>query len=248
MDRNQHPALCHAFDVTVESSLGHWSGKTIDLNSSGAKVTLAENSAGLRLLSVVQLRIALPDGTPSLSFPARVIETDSDGAILSFFNLKDQARRYLKDLLDSFVPEESQVLLGQSGSNGSERHVSTQSSMPPGFVEDSPPVEGATPHAAAQEKPEAVEELRPAEPVERSVPPSDVRAEEARLQALLGQAGLAGLSLPSNGVLSTQWRKFLEQLGPKASPTSPGTRPSRPARAGGANVAKTRGDRSRTSR
>jgi hypothetical protein len=248
MERNQHPALSHAFDVTVESPQGHWPGKTIDLSPSGAKVRLAGDSGSLLLLTVVQLRIALPDGAPSLSLPARVIETDSDGVILSFFNLKDQAQRHLKDLLDSFVPDESQVLLHESGSNGSERHVSTQSSMPPGFLEDTPQAEGATPHGAGQEKPEAVLELQPAEPVERSVPPIDVRVEEARLQALLGQAGLDGLSLPSNGVLSSQWRKFLEQLGTKASPTSTGTRPNRPARAEGSNVAKGRGNRPRPSR
>lgn len=251
MERNEqrYPAPSRAFDVTVESSRGHWSGKTTDLSHSGAKVTLAGNSVRLPLMTVVQLRIALPDGVPSLSLPARVIEADSDGVILSFFNLRDQAQRGLKDLLDSLVPQGPQVLLDQSGSNGSERHVSTQSSMPPGFLDDTRPAEGAaTPKAAGNRKPEAVEEPQRAEPEERSVPPSDVPAEGARLQELLGKAGLAGLSLPSNGVLTPQWRKFLEQLGPKASPTSTGTRSSRSARAEGSNVLRNRGDRSRTSR
>ena len=222
----------HTFDVTVESPRGHWSGKTVGLSPSGAKVTLAGNSVKLPERTVVKLQIALPDGIPPLSLPARVMETDSDGVSVSFFNLRDQAQRSLKDLLDSFVPQESQVSLDQSGTNGSERHVSTQSSMPPGFLDDTRPAEGAAmPDGAGHRKPEAVKELQPAEPEERSVPPSDVRAQEARLQELLGQAGLDGLSLPSNGVLSPQWRKFLEQLGPKASPTSTGTRSGRPGRA-----------------
>lgn len=248
-DQQRRPAVPHAFDVTVESPRGHWSGKTTDLSPSGAKVTLEGNSVRLPLMTVVQLRIASPSGNPPLALPARVIETDSDGVILSFFNLRDQAHRGLKDLLDSFVPRESQVLLDQSGSNGSERHASPQSSMPPGFLDDTRPAEGAAaPKGAEPGKPDAVEELQRAEPEERSVPPSDVRAEETRLQELLGKAGLDGLSLPSNGVLSPQWRKFLEQLGPKASSSSTGTRSSRPARAEGSNVARSRGDRSRTSR
>lgn len=245
MERNQP----RVFDVTVESSRGHCSGTTTDLSLSGAKVTLAGNSVCLPLLTVVQLRIALPDGVSSLSLPARVIETESDGVILSFFNVRDQARRCLKDLVDSFVPQESQVLLHESGSNGSERQVSTQSAMPPGFVEDTRAAEGAaTPKGAGHGKPEAVEEPQRAEPEERSVSPSDVRSEEARLQELLGQAGLNGLCLPSNGVLSPQWRKFLEQLGPKASPASAGTRSTRPARAESSSSAKSRSNRSRTSR
>jgi hypothetical protein len=68
------------------------------------------------------------------------------------------------------------------------------------------------------------------------------------LQELLVQAGLSGLCLPANGLLSPQWRKFLEQLGPKASSNPTGSRSSRPARAEGADVVKGRGDSSRTSR
>ena len=236
-DQERHPAQPNAFDVTVESSRGHWSGKTNDLSSSGAKVTLEGRSVRLPLMTVVQLRIASRNGNPPLSLPARVMETDSDAVTLSFFNLRDQAQRSLKDLLD------------QSGSNGSERHASPQSSMPPGFLDDTRPAEGAAaPKGAEPAKPGAVEELQPAEREERSVPPSDVRAEETRLQELLGQAGLDGLSLPPNGLLSPQWRKFLEQLGPKASSSSTRTRSSRPARAEGSNVARGRGDRSRASR
>ena len=234
--------MLNGFDVTVQSSRGHWSGKTVGLSPSGAKVTLAGNSVKLPERTVVKLQIALPDGIPPLSLPARVMETDSDGVSLFFINLRDQAQR-LKDLLDSLHQS------GSSGSPNSERHVSTQSSMPPEFVEDTRPAEGvAKPGGAGDGKREPVESLQPAEPEERSVPPSDVRAQEARLQELLGQAGLDGLSLPSNGVLSPQWRKFLEQLGPKASPTSTGTRSGRPGRAEGSNVTRSRGDRPRASR
>jgi len=238
----------HTFDVTVESPRGHWSGKTIGLSPSGAKVTLAGNSVKLPERTVVKLQIALPDGTPPLSLPARVMETDSDGVSVSFFNLRDQAQR-LKDLLDSHQS-------GSDGSPNSERPVSTRSSIepeersvPPAFVEETRPAEGvASPNGAGDRKPEVVEKLEPAEPEKRSLPPSDVRAEETRLQELLGQAGLNGLCLPSNGVLTPQWRKFLEQFGPKASSGSSGSRSSRPARAEGSNVATGRGDRSRTSR
>lgn len=251
MDRDQqrHSAPPRAFDVTVESPRGHWSGKTTDLSPSGAKVTLEGNAVRLPLMTVIQLRISPPDGDPPISLPARVIETDSDGVILSFFNLREQAQRGLKDLLDSVVLREAQVLLEQSGSNGSERHASPQSSMPPGFLDDTRPAEGAAaPKGAEPVKPSAVEEPQRAEPEERPVPPSDVRAEGARLQELLGKAGLDGLSLPSNGVLSPQWRKFLDQLGPKASSGSTGTRSSRSAKTESSNAARSRGDKSRTSR
>ncbi len=253
MERDQRPylPLPRDFDVTVQSSRGHWAGKTSDLTPLGAKVTLVGNSVRLPLMAVVQLRIALPDGTPPLSLPARVLDTDSDGVSLSFFNLRDEAQR-LKDLLDSHRPQGSQVVLDQSRSEGSpnsEPHVATQSSILPEFVEETrPAAAAATPNEARNGEREAAEELEPEPAEERAVRPSDVRAEEARLQELLVQAGLSGLCLPANGLLSPQWRKFLEQLGPKASSNPTGSRSSRPARAEGADVVKGRGDSSRTSR
>lgn len=211
----QDHRVSRAVDVTIQSSHGHWAGKTIDLSPYGAKVTSAAKSVSLPLGTIVQLRVALPDGNPPLSLSARVVETSSDGVGLSFFNLRNQQAQRLKDLLDS-LPQECQELPQQFDSDrslASEQAVSPQSSLPPEFVEDTRPAErGVTPNVPADEKPEAAE----------SDPLSDVRSEQARLQDLLSQVGLNSLCVPSNGTLSAQWRNFLEQLGPNASGSSTG--------------------------
>jgi hypothetical protein len=67
------------------------------------------------------------------------------------------------------------------------------------------------------------------------------------LRELLRHVGLDSLRLPPNGVLSRQWRDFLEQLGPNASgsPTGSSSNPSRRAKPSDATTS--RGKNSPTS-
>lgn len=215
-DQQQHPLLPHALDITIESPGGHWSGKTIDLNPSWAKVTLAGNSVPLPLKTIVQLRIAMPDGDPPLSLPARVMETDPNGVSLSLFNLKEQQVQRLKDHLAALFLQGSKGSPRQSGADrslNSEAEALPQSLGSPESVEDARPAErGAELHGAAEGNPEAAEELELAEPKEQSVPLKVASPEEAKWEELLGRVGLEILSLPHNGLLSRQWVDFLEQL------------------------------------
>jgi len=204
----------------------------IDLRPDGAKVTSVPTSGSLPLGTIVQLRVALPDGNPPLSLSARVMETSSDAVGVSFFNLRDQQAQRLKDLLDSFLQQEPQGLLhpplDSDRSLTSERDVSPPSSLPPEFVEDTRPAErGGKPKAAGDKTSEAAEASQDGEPAERPVSLVDIQSEQARLKELLSQVGLDSLQLPANGVLSAQWRDFLEQLGRNASGSSTGSRSSR---------------------
>ena len=231
-DQQEHPLVRHALDITLESPRGHWSGKTIDVTPSRAKVALAGNSAPPPSRTIVQLRISLPDGNPPLSLPARVIEADPDGVSLSFFNLKDQQVQRLKDHLLSLFVQESQGLLDELGvdrSLNAKAEAPPQASVPPEVVEEVLPevveevlpevVEDARPaeqeaelYRAAERKPEAAEELELAKPKEQPVPLKDARPDEAKWEELLGKVGLSTLNLPQDGVLSRQWLDFLEQL------------------------------------
>src|SRR5574337_408069 len=210
----QRPLLPRAVDVTLESPRGRWAGKAIDLGPSRAKVALVESSVNLQPRTIVQLRIALPDGNPPLSLPARVMETDSDGVSLYFFNVRDEAQQQLKDFLLSFQSR-------SDGSPNSEPHTPIQSPMPPESLEATRPAEGA---ATA----DRLADGNTGTPKES----------QSGLEKLLGQVGLPNLCLPSNGVLSPQWRRFLEQLGPRA-------RSNRPAGADGSNVGTSRDNKSR---
>ena len=215
-DQQEHPLVRHALDITLESPRGHWSGKTIDVTPSRAKVALAGNSAPPPSRTIVQLRISLPDGNPPLSLPARVIEADPDGVSLSFFNLKDQQVQRLKDHLLSLFVQESQGLLDELGvdrSLNAKAEAPPQASVLPEVVEDARPAEQeAELYRAAERKPEAAEELELAKPKEQPVPLKDARPDEAKWEELLGKVGLSTLNLPQDGVLSRQWLDFLEQL------------------------------------
>lgn len=223
-DQQEHPLVPQALDITLESPRGHWSGKTIDLTPSRAKVALAGNSAPPPSRTIVQLRISVPDGNPPLSLPARVMEADPDGVSLSFFNLRDQQVQRLKDHLLSLFVQESQGLLHELGADRSlnaKAEALPQASVPPEVVEEVLPevVEDARPaeqeaelSRAAERKPEAAEELELAKPKEQPVPLKDARPDEAKWEELLGKVGLSTLNLPQDGVLSRQWLDFLEQL------------------------------------
>ncbi len=104
-----------------------------------------------------------------------------------------------------------------------DRDVSIQSPLLPEFVEDTRPAgRGVKPNRAGNGKPQAAEEAQRGAPAEQPVPLTDIQSERARLQELLRQVGLASLRLPPNGILSPQWRDFLEQL--KSANGSPGSR------------------------
>lgn len=195
-----------AVEVTLESPQGSWPGKAIDLGPSRAKVALAGSSVNLQPRTIVQLRITLPHGNPPLSLPARVLETDSEGVSLYFFNVRDDAQQQLKDFLLSL----------QSRSDGSptpEPHTPPQSPMPSEPLEATRPAEGAAAaDRLADKNADTLKEL------------------QSGLEKLLGQAGLPNLSLPSNGVLSPQWQRFLEQLGPRKSERGGASPPPRKGR------------------
>ena len=104
----------------------------------------------------------------------------------------------------------------------------TTSAVPPESAGGTRPAERKVkPKGAGDGKPKTPEESQVVESAERSVPVTDVPSEQAGMKELLGQVGLGGLRLPSGGVLSRQWRDFLERLGltvpprPKPSEVSP---------------------------
>lgn len=246
--QQQAPQGSRAVDVTIQSSRGPWPGKTINLNLHGAKVMSAAQSVSLPLGTIVQLRVTRPNGDPPLSLPARVVETSSDSVSVSFFNLRDQQAQGLKDLLDSFLQQERQgVLPPQLGSDRSlkSEDVPPPSSLPPECVEDTRSAEqGIRPHKAG--RPEAAKEGQRGESAEQPVPLTE--SEQTRWKELLSQVGLDSLHLPANGVLSPQWRTFLEQLGPNNSGSSTGSRSSQFRRAKASDAPTSRGNSSLTSR
>lgn len=203
-DRRQYPRLPLAVDVAIEASGHEWHATTVDLSPYGTKVASTSKSAPLAPGTTVQLRFALPDGDPPLSIAARVSETSPAGIGLSFVDLKEQETKRLKDLVDSLLLQEWQGLLSQFSAGRPFHSQAGASPQPP---------EPAEVHESARKADAPAEVDRP-RAEERPVAVSDGGAEREKLQALLNQAGLGSLCLPSNGVLSPQWRAFLERLAP----------------------------------
>lgn len=119
-----------------------------------------------------------------------------------------------RDLVDSSLLQGWQELLKQFGSDRAQAADPNQpSELPESLEGTSPGDRDVKSHGTGVPRGEAAEDLDVVRRSEVSVPLSDIRSERGRLQKLLGQVGLESLCLPSNGVLSLQWRAFLDQLG-----------------------------------
>ncbi len=212
-DQRRYPRSSTALDVTVAAPGNSWKGKTLNLSPHGVKVAYPAESVYLRPGTTVQVSLYPGDEDPALCLPARVARIDPDGLAFDFGILEVKQSRRLKHLVDTLLLGEWQELLEQFGPR---RPSTTQAGMP---------IEPSTPREVREKKVkrdgdltsqlEVPEEVGLARSKERAT--SDAEADGDRLKQLLTRVGLDGLRLPSNGVLSRQWRDFLSQFGSSRS-------------------------------
>ncbi len=131
-----------------------------------------------------------------------------------------------RDLVDSGLLREWQELLKQLGPDGpltpqpQGADANDLSEIPGSLESTSPAKRDVKPHGT--ENPEARAKLVPMNPAEQPDAAGNAGFERERLQELLRQVGFESLCLPSNGVLSPQWRAFLDRLGPTNTKTGKG--------------------------
>lgn len=191
--RLRYPRLGVALDVTVEAGETQLRGRIVDLSPDAVKVRWPWEPARLQPGTDVRLRFALPDREFPFWVTASVARTSPESTILWFVDLEDQQFQRLKDLVDSLLQREWQQVLDE--------------------------VVTLTPSGEGQVKQEETSATSP-EPVgEAARVTPEAEATSASSQELLAQAGLSNLRLPSSGVLSRQWKEFLDGLEAKGSPT-----------------------------
>ncbi len=213
-DKRRYPRTSVALDVTVAATGSSWKGRTLNLSPYGVKVSSPAEAVSLRPGTTVKLWLHPADEGPALALPASVVRTDPDGLALTFGTLEAQQSRRLKSLVDTLLLGEWQELLNNLGS-GEPSNLPTgtaaQPSGTPEVPEGTRPAENGGRLGARAPRPEPLEMADPAKPEAELV--SNAGADQDGLQQLLARVGLDSLSLPSNGVLSRQWRDFLNQCG-----------------------------------
>ncbi|MBI4591701.1 MAG: PilZ domain-containing protein [Candidatus Rokubacteria bacterium] len=244
-DQGRYPRLSVALDVTLEAAGDQCRGRIVDLRPETAKIRFLAKSLDLQPGANVQLRFAVPDQGSPLSVMASVVQTSPESVVLSLINLERQQFRRLKELVDSLLEREWQQLLNELPELTSPREAVVkrdETSAPKADAakevepfrpkEERGPVHDALPEEdpfkelppqieleTSAPRADSAKKLEPLSPTEEVGPVRDAPSEEDPLQELLAQAGLDGLRLPSNGVLSPQWRNFLNHLGPGQSGT-----------------------------
>jgi hypothetical protein len=201
--RLRFPRLGAALDVTVEAGGTQWRGRILDLSRDAVKVRWQEGAAGVKPGANVRLQFALRDRELPFWVTASVARTSPESAVLWFVDLEDQQFQRVKDLVDSLLQREWQQVLDE-------------------LVTLTPPAGGQVkPIGTSPSKPEAVEEQGRLTPEEEASSSSSTGPDEDRLHEDLARAGINSLHFPSGGVLSPQWKEFLNGLGPKRSPSGP---------------------------
>lgn len=214
-DRRRYPRLTTPLDVTVDAAGFRWQAKAVGLSVSGVKVVSPAMPIGLPRATTVQLAFSLT-GQPTMCAAPSVVRTDRDGLALEFSALEDQQRRQFEHAVNSLLLREWEALLNDfrpKRSHESSASVPNKPSMTPKLMQDTLTVEsriGANEPSTLT--PELEEHVESAISSERSTSVGKVRSEDDRWSELFSAAGLDGLRLPSDSVLTRAWQDFLKNF------------------------------------